>query len=431
MSTLLQEGTTQSATFTSNSPQNSQVAILALGYSTALVTLQNTGSVTGGAIVFEGFDGFAWYTLTGIEIPGGTNDTSYSLSGGSLTWYVDITGYAQYRTRLSSVLTGTGSSFISVRGNSQSSPNSKIGSGGSGGESNVNINEVGGAAFALGQTTKSGSLPVTLASDQGTISVQDSSAESSLSTIVTNTTGLATASAQTTGNSSLATIATNTSGLATSANQTNGNQQVQGNVASGSSDSGNAVKIGAVFNTTLPTYTTGQRGDAQMGSRGAIMVQLAAPSGTLQASVVGSGDSMASQTGLASINFQELYNNSSFDRQRNNTTGSVIAAGATTSNAGVSTTTYNASKAVIIANISAFTSGSLTVAINGITSSGYSYPILTSTALSATGVTPLRIFPGATPSANATANDMVPRTLQVVTTVSGTLTYGIDYELSV
>ncbi len=125
------------------------------------------------------------------------------------------------------------------------------------------------------------------------------------------------------------------------------------------------------------------------------------------------------------------YNGTTWDRMRNNSTGVVIAAGATSSNAGVTTTTYNASKAVIIVNISAFTSGSLTVAINGITSSGYSYPILTSAALAAVAVTPLRIFPGATASANAVANDMVPRSLQVVTTVSGTLTYGIDYELSV
>jgi hypothetical protein len=125
------------------------------------------------------------------------------------------------------------------------------------------------------------------------------------------------------------------------------------------------------------------------------------------------------------------YNGTTHDRPRNNVTGVVIAAGATGSNAGVSTTTFNASKAIIVVNISAFTSGSLTVTINGITSSGYTYPILTSTALAAVAVTPLRIFPGGTAAANAVANDMVPRTLQVVTTVTGTLTYGIDYELSV
>lgn len=125
------------------------------------------------------------------------------------------------------------------------------------------------------------------------------------------------------------------------------------------------------------------------------------------------------------------YNNTNWDRARNNTTGVVIAAGTTATNAGVNVTTYNASKAVIILNVSAYTSGTITVTINATTSSGYSYPLLVSAAIGATGVTPLRIFPGATASANAVANDMVPRTIQVVTTGTFSLTYGVDYELSV
>lgn len=124
------------------------------------------------------------------------------------------------------------------------------------------------------------------------------------------------------------------------------------------------------------------------------------------------------------------YNGSAIDRTRNNTTAAVIAAGATASNAGVSVTTYNASKAVIIVNVTAIT-GTLTVTINAITASGYSYPILVSTAIATTGTTPLRIGEGLTASANAVANDILPRTIQVVTVVTGTATYGVDNELSV
>lgn len=47
---------------------------------------------------------------------------------------------------------------------------------------------------------------------------------------------------------------------------------VVGNVASGSSDSGNPVKIGGVFNTTPPTLTTGQRSDIQVSSRGSLQI---------------------------------------------------------------------------------------------------------------------------------------------------------------
>lgn len=119
------------------------------------------------------------------------------------------------------------------------------------------------------------------------------------------------------------------------------------------------------------------------------------------------------------------------DRQRNNITGVVIAAGATTAQTSSTVTTYNASKLIVAINISAFTSGTLTFTVNGITSSGYTYPILVSTALASTGVTPLRIFPSATSSPNAVANDMVPRSFNVVVTGTFSATYGVDYELGV
>lgn len=163
----------------------------------------------------------------------------------------------------------------------------------------------------------------------------------------------------------------------------------------------------------------------------------ASQTGTWTVGITGYPTAAATTDALANPTITQIgtenmsFNGTSWDRMRNNTTGSVIAAGATGSNAGVSLTTYNAAKAAIIVNIASATAATLTVAINGITASGFSYPILTSTALAAVATTPLRIFPGSTPTANSVANDMVPRTLQIVTTVTGTISYGIDYELSV
>lgn len=45
-----------------------------------------------------------------------------------------------------------------------------------------------------------------------------------------------------------------------------------GNSPSGSTDSGNPVKIGGVYNSTLPTFTNGQRSDLQVDSRGRTIV---------------------------------------------------------------------------------------------------------------------------------------------------------------
>lgn len=49
-------------------------------------------------------------------------------------------------------------------------------------------------------------------------------------------------------------------------------QEVVGNVAAGATDSGAPVKIGGVFNTTLPTYTNGQRGDLQLNNKGGLII---------------------------------------------------------------------------------------------------------------------------------------------------------------
>ena len=52
--------------------------------------------------------------------------------------------------------------------------------------------------------------------------------------------------------------------------------QVVGNVASGSADSGNPVKIGGVFNSTLPSVATGQRVDFQLDTNGRLLTSSSA-----------------------------------------------------------------------------------------------------------------------------------------------------------
>lgn len=107
---------------------------------------------------------------------------------------------------------------------------------------NENISQVGGAAIALGQTTMSASLPVTIASNQSAI-------------------------------------------------------QVVGNVADGATDSGNSVKVGGVYNSTLPTLTTGQRSSLELDSSGRLITVIGAalPAG---ANVIGA----VTQSGTWTVN---------------------------------------------------------------------------------------------------------------------------------
>lgn len=53
-----------------------------------------------------------------------------------------------------------------------------------------------------------------------------------------------------------------------------GVQKVEGNVAGGAADSGNPVKVAGVYNSTLPTYTNGQRAELQLSSKGIAFAHL-------------------------------------------------------------------------------------------------------------------------------------------------------------
>lgn len=208
MSQTLNSTAPREATWTSSTNQNTSIASLAFGYSSALVTCQVTGTISGGVIVFEGFDGINWYPISANEALGGATDQNYTLTGGNMAWFVNIIAFTQFRVRLSTVVSGTGSVFININSSQASLPNPG-GSGSSGtqyldggaapthplgnalefvngsgnwqtvgataglpvsvvgsGDQNVNLNEVGGASFALGSTTASASIPVVIASNQ-------------------------------------------------------------------------------------------------------------------------------------------------------------------------------------------------------------------------------------------------------------------------
>lgn len=91
---------------------------------------------------------------------------------------------------------------------------------------------------------------------------------------------------------------------------------VGGNVASGATDSGNPAKIGGVYNSTLPTFTTGQRGDAQLDSKGALVVTLKAygSSNPMQSLTPSNGLTLPSNV-IGITNFSEIYNGTTADLQ--------------------------------------------------------------------------------------------------------------------
>lgn len=105
--------------------------------------------------------------------------------------------------------------------------------------------------------------------------------------------------------------------------------------------------------------------------------------------------------------------------------GVLIPAGATTSQT-VTFAGADLGHIAVVLSVTAVAAGSVQVTINGVTPSGYVYPLLVGLAVNAVSVTPYRIGPGLTPSPNAVADDLVPETIQVVTTVVAAATYGVD-----
>lgn len=51
---------------------------------------------------------------------------------------------------------------------------------------------------------------------------------------------------------------------------------VGGNVADGAADTGNTVKVGGVYDSTLPVYANGQRGHLELDANGRLLVRTAA-----------------------------------------------------------------------------------------------------------------------------------------------------------
>lgn len=134
--------------------------------------------------------------------------------------------------------------------------------------------------------------------------------------------------------------------------------QIQGSTASGSTNSGNPVKIAAVFNTTRPTFTDGQLGDLQMDNRGNLGVGIfngtqAAAFGANNADGV-AASSVTSRIQVIGYNYQWNSGASTWDRQLTfptNGAATHATGGVTTSSATV-LASNTSRKYLIIQNVS-------------------------------------------------------------------------------
>lgn len=108
----------------------------------------------------------------------------------------------------------------------------------------------------------------------------------------------------------------------------------QGVVAAGATDAGNPIKVGGVYNASHPTYTTGQRGDLQIGTRGSLNVTLFGENIETAVGVSSSAGAAAgsnTQGVLLVRAYLELFNGVSWDQvTKSNSTSRLLSAAAST-----------------------------------------------------------------------------------------------------
>lgn len=137
---------------------------------------------------------------------------------------------------------------------------------------------------------------------------------------------------------------------------------------------------------------------------------------------------------LNALTFNNLFNGTTFDRERGNTNITVLASAARVASINsADIVNYNAKGLHLVIDVTAIAATpSITVTIQGKDElSGKYYTILTSAAIVAVGTTVLRVYPALVAAANLIANDAMPRTwrVSVVNADADSITYSVGASL--
>jgi hypothetical protein len=165
--------------------------------------------------------------------------------------------------------------------------------------------------------------------------------------------------------------------------------------------------------------------------------------GNPQVSVAGSsvtnpGDSLASVAGLRVVAQHELFNGSTWDQQRNNTQGTLLASAARTSTTVSPTqTNYNARGVQVVLRVTSVSgTGGLQVSIQGQDSASSAWYMLNAlpSAVTSTGTYVYELYPGigsASGQITQRTSGTLPRTWNAVVTHgdSSSYTYSLGYSL--
>lgn len=419
------QATATSGTFTNSTQTTSVTAVSIQGFESITVSIHGTyGTATA---VFEGSDdaGTTWYALPLARSDSPVVEFGYTgLSNVVRMWTGQITGLNQFRVRSTAVASGTANIRISPSAapTADAAVSQTLVTNGTN-TVDVVAGDTGNNAIIVGSARKEVSFSTTTAQ---AVASTDASNYSYVSVHIVTQGGSSTVNFQCS-NDNTNWVAV---GLQNSNNNNSGTSAATTGVLFSGEVWGRYFRLnvtGIVSGTTAGTveFFSISRNSAVVA---AIQSGTWSVGATLGQAAAAMTDALANPTVTQVGGANELFNGTTWDRQRGNITGNLIAVGTTSTQSAVALTTYNARGLLLQIQIASGT-GTLTVAINGVTTN-FSYNILTSAALTSGG-NQLRVFPGAVAASTLVANDIVPRSVTVTATVVGTMSYGIDYVLTV
>lgn len=285
-----------------------------------------------------------------------------------------------------------------------------------------NLTKVGGSAVALGSTTSANSLPVVIASDQGSIPTKPGNASADAISLA-NTLPVQPEIYNGTTND----LARGAKGLSgTTLNGTLDNL----------TNSGTGIPVNLMLGFDNTASANAYR-VPRLDSNSLLKVLISSGAGGTAATQANGDGTSGTVGGLNVISYTALFNGSTSDRMRGINSATVRASSATAATfTSADLVNYNWRGCIVTFNVSAIGAGTTwTLTVNGKDPvSGNYYQIFSSAAVGATGQNAYVIYPGTTVSANLDVSAVLPRTFQIVVTIGGTalsstFSVGIDYIL--
>ena len=110
-------------TWTSATAVNAANTLTVTGYDGVMISVVTTGTITGGVLAFEVFDGAAWIPAQAGKMNGYGGQTTVNLTTGlNQGFQINTAGCQQFRTRIATAITGTGNVVVTHASSSANMP---------------------------------------------------------------------------------------------------------------------------------------------------------------------------------------------------------------------------------------------------------------------------------------------------------------------